>query len=182
MENDKQIIDWILNPNERDRGFRGLVKSYSKRIYWHVRKMVIIHEDADDLVQEIFVKIWQNLDKFRGDSKLYTWIYRITTNETLTFLQRKRRQLTESIDDNSFLLDSVNQSIQQGDMSGTDIELLLQKALLNLTDKQRQIFQMKYFEHLTFEEISEITGTTVGGLKATYHTAMKKVEEFVEGH
>ncbi|MFN4085721.1 MAG: RNA polymerase sigma factor [Spirosomataceae bacterium] len=182
MENDKQIIDWILNPNERDRGFRALVKSYSKRIYWHVRKMVIIHEDADDLVQEIFVKIWQNLDKFRGDSKLYTWIYRITTNETLTFLQRKRRQLTESIDDNSFLLDSVNQSIQQGDMSGTDIELLLQKALLNLTDKQRQIFQMKYFEHLTFEEISEITGTTVGGLKATYHTAMKKVEEFVEGH
>jgi RNA polymerase sigma-70 factor, ECF subfamily len=176
---DQQIIELLKDPSTYEQAFRGILKAYKERIYFQIRKIVIDHDDADDVTQEAFIKIWKNLDKFRGDSKLYTWLYRITTNEALTFLQKKRRDRSVSMDDNEMLLNTFESSKSDTYLDGEEIEMKLQKAILQLTDKQRIVFNLKYFEDLKYEEISEITETTVGGLKATYHFAVKKIEEFL---
>lgn len=140
--------------------------------------MVIDHDDADDLVQEVFVKVWKNFDKFRQDSALYTWIYRIATNECLNFLKKKKNKFFLPIGD---VAGELMQKIDEGShISGDEIQLKLQKALLKLPDKQRLVFNMKYFEEMKFDEISEITKTSVGALKASYHHAVKKIEEFLK--
>lgn len=160
-----------------DYGFNLLTREYSERIYWHVRKMVIDHEDANDLVQDIFIKIWKNLSSFREDARLFTWIYRIATNETLNFLQKKKRKLFLPIND---VGQELTGKLDEGVLiDGDYIEMKLQKALLTLPDKQRLVFNMKYFENLKFEEIAEITKTSVGALKANYHHAVKKIEDFL---
>jgi len=142
--------------------------------------MVIDHDDTDDLVQEIFVKVWKNLSSFRADAKLYTWIYRIATNECLNFLKKKKRKFFIPINDvASELSDKVDNEDQ---ISGDEIQLKLQKALLKLPDKQRMVFNMKYFDEMKFQEISEITDTSIGALKASYHHAVKKIEEFINDH
>lgn len=139
--------------------------------------MVIDHDDANDLTQDIFVKVWSNLTKFRGDSSLFTWVYRIATNECLNFLQKKKRRFMLPIADVSKELES---KIDSGDMiTGEEIQIKLQKALIKLPDKQRVVFNMKYFDEMKFDEISEITGTSVGALKASYHHAVKKIELFL---
>lgn len=139
--------------------------------------MVIDHDDANDLTQDIFVKVWSNLTKFRGDSSLFTWVYRIATNECLNFLQKKKRRFMLPIADVSKELES---KIDSGDMiTGDEIQIKLQKALIKLPDKQRVVFNMKYFDEMKFDEISEITGTSVGALKASYHHAVKKIELFL---
>lgn len=176
---DQQIIELLKDPNTYEQAFRGILKTYKERIYFQIRKIVIDHDDADDVTQEAFIKIWKNLDKFRGDSKLYTWLYRIATNEALTFLQKKRRDRSVSMDDNEMLLNTFESSKSDTYLDGEEIEMKLQKAILQLTDKQRVVFNLKYFEDLKYEEISEITETTIGGLKATYHFAVKKIEEFL---
>ena len=176
---DQQIIELLKDPSTYEQAFRGILKAYKERIYFQIRKIVIDHDDADDVTQEAFIKIWKNLDKFRGDSKLYTWLYRIATNEALTFLQKKRRDRSVSMDDNEMLLNTFESSKSDTYLDGEEIEMKLQKAILQLTDKQRIVFNLKYFEDLKYEEISEITDTTVGGLKATYHFAVKKIEEFL---
>ena len=147
-------------------------------MYWHVRKMVIDHDDADDLVQEIFVKVWKNLTSFREDSKLFTWIYRIATNECLTFLKRKKRKFFVPINDVQAEL-SEKLDAEPG-ISGDKIQLKLQRALLTLPDKQRMVFNMKYFDDLKFKDIAESTKTSEGALKANYHHAVKKIEEFIK--
>ena len=171
------IIAKISDEATKHYGFNLLVKTYQERVYWHVRKMVIDHDDADDLTQEIFVKIWINLNKFRGDSQLFTWIYRIATNECLTFLKKKKRwsflKFTDVQDELSSKVDNDHL------ISGDEIQLKLQKALLKLPDKQRLVFNMRYFEELSFNAIAEITGTSVGALKASYHLAAKKIEGFL---
>ena len=142
--------------------------------------MVIDHDDADDLVQETFIKVWKNLNQFRHDSKLYTWIYRIATNETLSFLKKKKRkyllpindyenQLAKNLEDDNFF-------------TGDEIQLKLQKAILSLPEKQRLVFNMKYFDEMTYEEISEVFGTSIGALKASYHFAVKKIENNLKNH
>ncbi|MCP9770255.1 RNA polymerase sigma factor [Lacihabitans sp. LS3-19] len=176
---DEEIIALLADPAEHEKAFRGILKAYKEKIYYHVRKIVIDHDDADDVTQEAFIKIWRNLDKFRGDSKLYTWLYRIATNEALTFLQKKKKDRGISIDDNEMLVATLESSKSDTYMGGEEIEMKLQKALLLLTDKQRVVFNLKYFEELKYEEIAEITETSVGGLKATYHFAVKKIEEFL---
>lgn len=176
---DQQIIELLKDPSTYEQAFRGILKAYKERIYFQIRKIVIDHDDADDVTQEAFIKIWKNLDKFRGDSKLYTWLYRIATNEALTFLQKKKRDRSVSMDDNEMLLNTFESSKSDTYLDGEEIEMKLQKAILQLTDKQRVVFNLKYFEDLKYEEISEITETTVGGLKATYHFAVKKIEEFL---
>lgn len=171
------IIEKIRNDETRNYGFNLLVREYQERIYWHVRKMVIDHDDADDLVQDIFVKVWKNLGSFREDSKLYTWIYRIATNECLTFLKKKKRKFFVPIND---VASELSDKLDAGDqISGDEIQLKLQKALLKLPDKQRMVFNMKYFDEMKFQEISDITNTSVGALKASYHHAVKKIEEFI---
>lgn len=171
------IIAKIGDERTRHYGFNLLIKAYQERVYWHVRKMVIDHDDADDLTQEIFVKIWTNLDKFRGDAQLFTWIYRIATNECLTFLKKKRRWSFLSLSDTTSEWESKTDN--NSSISGDEIQLKLQKALLKLPDKQRLVFNMRYFEELKFNVISEITGTSVGALKASYHIAVKKIEDIL---
>jgi RNA polymerase sigma-70 factor (ECF subfamily) len=154
-----------------------LVRTYQQRVYAHVRKMVIDHDDADDITQEIFIKIHKHIDGFREDAQLFTWIYRIATNECLTFLQKKKRRFFLPIGDLAGEL-SAKLDANPG-LSGDEIQLKLQKALLQLPDKQRLVFNMKYFDDLTYEQIAEITKTSVGALKASYHYAVKKIEELI---
>jgi len=178
---DQELVALIQDPEKRNNAFEMLIKKYQQKIYWHIRKMVIDHDDADDVLQETFIKVWQGLQNFRGDAQLYTWIYRIATNESLNFLQKKRRHNHVPIenDDSSDLLNTLESSVSQDYISGDDIQLKLQKALLLLPDKQRLVFNMKYYEDMKYEEIAEITGTSVGALKASYHLAVKKIEEFL---
>jgi RNA polymerase sigma-70 factor (ECF subfamily) len=176
---DEEIIELLNDTSQHEKAFKGILKSYKERLYYHIRKMVIDHDDADDVTQEVFIKIWKNLDKFRGDSKLYTWLYRIATNEALTFLQKKRKDLSISIDDNEALVASLETAKSDAYYSGDEIQTKLQKALLTLSDKQRIVFNLKYFDDLKYDEIAEITETSVGALKATYHFAVKKIEEFL---
>ena len=175
---DKELLEKLKDGETRNYGFNLLVRKYQERIYWHIRKMVIDHEDADDLVQEVFIKVHNNIHKFREDARLYTWIYRIATNECLTFLNKKKKRFFLPIGDVAAELSKKldNSSMIDGDA----IEIKLQKALLKLPDKQRLVFNMKYFEEMKYEDISKITDTSVGALKASYHHAVKKIEELMQ--
>jgi RNA polymerase sigma factor (sigma-70 family) len=174
---DKELLSKIRNPETRNYGFNMLVRSYQQRVYWHVRKMVIDHDDADDLTQEVFIKIHRYIDTFREDAQLFTWIYRIATNECLTFLTKKKKRFFLPIGDVEGELTAKLETSDQ--VSGDEVQMKLQKALLKLPDKQRVVFNMKYFEDLSYEEMSEITSTSVGALKASYHHAVKKIEDFL---
>lgn len=174
---DKDLLLKIRNPETRNYGFNLLVRAYQKRVYSHVRKMVIDHDDADDITQEVFIKIHKAIDGFREDSQLFTWIYRIATNECLTFLNKKKRRFFLPIEDVSAQLSSKIDLMPE--LSGDEIQKKLQKAILTLPDKQRAVFNMKYFEELSYEDMAEITTTSVGALKASYHHAVKKIEEYL---
>lgn len=174
---DKELLEKFKNPDSQNYAFNLLVRKYQQKVYWLVRKMVIDHEDANDLTQEIFVKIWRNLGNFQGNSQLYTWIYKIASNECLSFLDKKRRKFFIPIGDVSKELGAKLDS--GAHITGDEIQIKLQKAILQLPDKQRLVFNMKYFDDLQYEEISEIVGTSVGALKASYHLAVKKIEEFL---
>jgi RNA polymerase sigma factor (sigma-70 family) len=174
---DSEILEKFSNEKSRNEAFNLLLSKYQQKIYWHVRRMVIDHDDTDDLVQDVFIKVWKNLEKFRSDSQLYTWIYRIATNESITFLNKKKQRNNISLDDVSTELTETLVASEY--FNGDKIQLKLQKALLTLPDKQRLIFNMKYFDELKYEEISQITGTSVGALKASYHIAVKKIEAFM---
>ena len=154
-----------------------LVRSYQQRVYGLVRKMVIDHDDADDITQEIFIKIHKAIENFREDAQLYTWIYRIATNESLTFLSKKRRRFFLPLEDIGPELAAKIDSTPA--LSGDEIQKKLQKALLTLPDKQRLVFNLKYYEEMPYEEMSAVTGTSEGALKASYHHAVKKIEEFL---
>ena len=157
--------------------FNQIVKDYSERLYWHVRNMVLSHEDADDLLQEIFIKIWAALPSFRGESQLFTWIYRIATNEALNFLSKKRVRATLNFESlGSYLADHVESDPY---FNGDKAERELSKAIARLPQKQRLVFIMRYFEDLSYEDISSILGTSVGALKASYHLAYEKIKLYL---
>ena len=172
---DKELLKLCRDPQTKERGFRILLSQYKERTYWHIRRILLDHEDANDIVQDTFVKVWKNLDSFRGDSSLFSWIYRIATNESLNFLRKMKNKSTVQIDKVEYLL--VNKLDDNSLMSGDEIERKLQRSLLKLPEKQRLVFNMRYFEDLKYQEISDILGTSVGGLKASYHHAIKKIEE-----
>jgi RNA polymerase sigma factor (sigma-70 family) len=174
---DSEILEKFSSEKTRHEGFNLLLSKYQQKIYWHIRRLVIDHDDTDDLVQETFVKVWKNLDKFRSDSKLYTWVYRIATNESITFLNKKKQRNNTPLDEVSDEL--AETLVASSYFNGDKIQMKLQQALLTLPEKQRLIFNMKYFDDLKYEEISEITGTSVGALKASFHIAVKKVEVFM---
>lgn len=175
---DRELLDKIRDPETSHYGFNMLVRTYQQRVYWLVRKMVIDHDDADDVTQEVFIKVFKSMETFREDSQLYTWIYRIATNECLSFLHRKKRRFgfLPIGDATADLLGKLDNSPH---ISGDEIQRRLQKAILTLPDKQRAVFNMKYFDDLSYENISEITNTSVGALKASFHHAVKKIEEFL---
>lgn len=176
---DAEIIAKFADENSKEEAFSLLLQKYQQKIYWHVRRMVIDHDDADDVVQDIFIKVWRNLDKFREDSQLYTWLYRIATNECITFLNKKKQKQNVSLDseDSSYLAETLSSGSY---FNGDRAQMKLQQALLTLPEKQRLVFNMKYFEDLKYDEISEILGTSVGALKASYHLAVKKIENFFQ--
>lgn len=174
---DSEILQKFADPKTRDEAFNLLLQKYQQKIYWHVRRLVINHDDADDLVQDVFIKVWKNLGNFRSDSQLYTWLYRIATNESITFLNRKKLKNNVSLDEVGYdLADTLAGSTY---FDGDKAQMKLQKALLTLPEKQRLVFNMKYFDDLKYEEISEILGTSVGGLKASFHLAVKKIEHYL---
>jgi RNA polymerase sigma factor (sigma-70 family) len=176
---DKELLTMFREPDTRNYAFNLLVIKYQERLYWHIRKIVISHDDSDDVIQNTFLKVWSGLDGFREDSQLFTWLYRIATNEALTFLKKKKSKLFLPLVD---VEQQLMSSLESGPyLDGNEIQIKLQKAILTLPDKQRLVFNMKYFDELKYEEISEILGTSVGALKASYHHAVKKIEKSIEG-
>ena len=174
---DEEILNKFRDEKTRNEAFNLLLKKYQQKIYWHVRRMVIDHDDADDLVQDVFIKVWKNLPGFRNDAQLYTWMYRIATNECITFLNKKKQKNNISLDDVDYeLADKLSSSDQY---TGDQIQKKLQQAILTLPDKQRLVFNMKYFDDMKYEEISDVLGTSVGALKASFHLAVKKIEAFI---
>lgn len=174
--NEIEIIASLKDESRRAAAFSVIVNRYSQQIYWHIRRMVLSHEDTNDLVQNTFVKAWMNIDKFRGDSRISTWLYRIAINETLTFLG-KNTNSTVSINSSEGSVAELLESDTY--FNGDKADALLHEAISKLPDKQRLTFNMKYFEDIKYEEMSEILGTSVGALKASYHIAVKKIEEYL---
>jgi RNA polymerase sigma-70 factor (ECF subfamily) len=174
---DEEILSKFREDTTRNEAFNLLLKKYQQKIYWHIRRMVINHDDADDLVQDVFIKIWKNLPGFRNDAQLYTWMYRIATNECITFLNKKKQKNNVPLDDVDYELADTLSSADQ--FSGDQIQKKLQQAILTLPDKQRLVFNMKYFDDMKYEEMSDVLGTSVGALKASFHLAVKKIESFI---
>lgn len=174
---DEEILSKFRDEKTRNEAFNMLLKKYQQKIYWHVRRMVIDHDDADDITQDVFIKIWKNLPGFRNDAQLYTWMYRIATNECITFLNKKKQKNNVPLDEVDYELADTLLSSDQ--FTGDKIQMKLQQAILTLPDKQRLVFNMKYFDDMKYEEMSEVLGTSVGALKASYHLAVKKIENFI---
>ncbi len=174
---DAEILEKFSHKASMNEAFTLLLNKYQQKIYWHIRRLVIDHDDADDLVQETFVKVWKNLASFRKDSQLYTWIYRIATNECITFLNKKKQKNNVSLDD---VAPDLHNSLAEGSyFDGNRAQMKLQEALLTLPEKQRLVFNMKYFDDMKYEDISNVLGTSVGALKASFHLAVKKIENYL---
>ena len=174
---DDELLALFRDGDNPNYAFNLIVRQYQEMIYWHVRRLVISHEDADDVVQDVFIKVWQSLDKFRGESGLYTWIYRIATNEALTFLKRKKRKyLLPLVDVSRQLEETLEADVYY---QGSEIEKQIQKAILTLPEKQRAVFHLRYYDEMKYEDMAKILDTTVGALKASYHHAVKKIEKYV---
>lgn len=175
---DQEIVQLCLDPLHRERGYRLLVSTYSKKIYWHVRRMVTDHDDANDVVQNIFIKVWKGLPEFRADSKLYTWLFRIATNESISFINEKYRRSSVALDNEQ--ASHIQRLTQDAWFDGDDIQKLLQHAIDSLPDKQKQVFIMRYYDEMKYEDMEAILGTSTGALKASFHHAVKKVEQFLK--
>ena len=176
--NDRELITNLKRDDKKEIAFNELVIKYQERLYCHIREIVLSHDDADDVLQNTFIKIWKNIDNFRQESSLYTWLYRIATNESLTFINSNKRKHFVAMNETSeFLMANL---ISDPFFEGDKIQLKLQEAILRLPEKQRLVFNMKYFEEMKYEAISEILETSVGALKASYHHATKKVEEYLK--
>ena len=171
---DKEIIE-LYNCGRREESFRGIVDAYTERLYWHVRRFLCSHDDTNDLLQDIFIKIWTALDSFRGESRLYTWIYRIATNEVLNHLRKQKFRSYLSFESASATLEKKID--EDPHFNGNDLQRELHKSIQRLPEKQRIVFNLRYFGELKYEEISEITGTSVGALKASYHHAYNKIKD-----
>ena len=178
MLQEKEFIKELLNPKTQNQAFKKLLKEYQKPLYNHIRTIVLNHDDTDDVLQNTFIKVFQYLNKFKGESKLFSWMYRIATNEALTFLNKKAK--INGISSETLQKKTIDNLKADIYFDGDEIQFKLQRAIASLPKKQQLVFKMKYFEELKYEEISEILGTSVGALKASYHHAVKKIETFVK--
>ena len=177
MTDELVFIKELQNSSTKEKAFKELVHRYKERLYWHIRKIVLLHEDTDDVLQNTFIKIYRNIDNFKNESKLFSWMYRIATNESISFINKRAKLRNQTIED--YQIANVNKLSDDNHFDGDYIQLMLQKAIASLPQKQQLVFNMKYFEELKYDEISEILGTSVGALKASYHHATKKIEEFI---
>jgi RNA polymerase sigma-70 factor, ECF subfamily len=177
-QQETELLAKLTDEKQRKGAFETLVNTFSESLYWQIRKMVLSHDDANDVLQNTLIKVWNNIDQFRGESRLSTWLFRIAINETYTFLNKERQRNQTSMTD---LEDVMVQRLQSDPyFSGDEAVVLLQKAILSLPDKQRLVFNMKYYDDMKYEEMSDILGTSVGALKASYHHAVKKIEAFLQ--
>lgn len=175
--NEEEIIEQLHDPKRCQAAFGKVIEQYSQGLYWQIRRMVFNHDDANDILQNTFLKAWSNIDNFRGNAKLSTWLYKIAINESITFINKERARNEASIDDDSFLLNNI-ESDQYFD--GDEAQVKLQRAINSLPEKQRLVFNMRYYDEMKYEDMSEILDTSVGALKASYHHALKKIEAFFE--
>ena len=178
--NEKEIIALLQEPTRQREAFECIVKEYSEQLYWQIRRLVFSHDDANDILQNTFIKAWINIDYFRGDAKMSTWLYRIALNECLTFLNKQRAANQLSIDEADKEL--LNKLESDTYFDGDDTQKIFLQAIHTLPEKQQIVFNLKYFKEMKYEEISEIVGTSIGALKASYHHAVKKIEAFLEKH
>lgn len=175
---EEKLVLQLQDPASKNEAFKELLRLYQERLYWQIRNIVKNHEDADDVLQNTFIKIFRNIGKFKGDSQLFSWMYRIATNEAITFLNnRAKKQQISSEELQQQIIDNLENDVY---FEGDEIQLKLQKAIAILPEKQQQVFNMKYFQELKYKEISDILGTSEGALKASYHHATKKIEEFLK--
>ena len=173
--NEEEIVEQLHDNDTCRSAFTKIIDHYSKPLYWQIRRMVIDHDATNDLLQETFLKAWTNIDCFRGDAKLSTWLYRIAINETLTYIAKEKSKNQVSVSGDSFLVENIEADKY---FDGDELKVKLQKAVNSLPEKQRLVFNMRYFDEMRYEDMSEILGTSVGALKASYHHALKKVEQF----
>jgi len=171
---DDEILAQCRSEETKEKGFRNLMNAYQQRLYYHIRRFVNTHEDADDILQNVFIKIWKNIDSFRAESSLYTWVYRIASNESITYINKQKRTATYTIEHTAaiYKTSSDNENPEQ-------VQLRLQAAINTLPDKQKQVFIMRYYDEMPYEDMSKILETSVGALKASYHHAVKKIEEII---
>lgn len=180
QDSEDKFVNRLQDSATSQEAFRELISEYKERLYWHIRNIVKNHDDTDDILQNTFLKIYRNIDQFKGESKLYSWMYRIATNESLTFLNKKSRRLQITSEDlQNQIIDNLESDVY---FEGDEIQLKLQKAVASLPTKQQQVFNMKYFQELKYREMSEILDTSEGALKASYHIASKKIEEYLKSN
>ena len=178
--NEKEIIALLQDPTRQREAFEAIVKEYSEQLYWQIRHLVYTHDDTNDILQNTFIKAWTNIDYFRGDAKMSTWLYRIALNECLTFLNKQNATSQLSIDDiDSEMLNKLESDTY---FDGDSTQKAFLRAIHQLPEKQRMVFNLKYFKEMKYEDMSEILGTSIGALKASYHHAVKKIEAFLEKH
>jgi len=177
IQNDQELLELFKDPSTKEHAFTAIIKKYQEKLYWHIRRMVINHEDADDVLQNMFIKVWKGLENFREDSQLYTWLYRIATNESLTFLaqQKKRSSVSLSDDENGL----TNKLKSDTNFDANKLEWKLQMGIQSLPEKQRVVFNLRYYDEMPYEEMSKVLETSEGALKASYHHAAKKIENFI---
>ncbi|MEQ6124176.1 RNA polymerase sigma factor [Pseudotenacibaculum sp. MALMAid0570] len=178
MVDEITLVEQLQDVQTKEQAFRVLINEYKERLYWHIRKIVISHDDADDVLQNTFIKVFRGIDNFKQDSKLYSWMYRIATNESITFLNKRAKQ--RSVDISEIKQELVANLSSDDWFTGDEIQLILQKAIATLPEKQQLVFNMKYYDNMKYDEISKILETSVGALKASYFHAVKKIENYIK--
>ena len=173
------LLQEFRDPATREKAFTAIIKKYQEKLYWHIRRLVVHHEDANDVLQNVFIKVWNGLDNFREDAQLYTWLYRIATNESLTYIEQQKRKPSLSIDNDE---NTTSQLKADRDFDTGKIEGKLQIAIQQLPEKQRIVFNLRYYDEMPYEEMSRVLDTSEGALKASYHHAVKKIEDFILNH
>lgn len=177
---DKELLELFKEEKTKESAFTSILKKYQERLYWHIRRLVVQHEDANDVLQNMFIKVWKSLENFREDSQLYTWLYRIATNECLTFLEKQKKKLTLSLSDAESVLE--NKVKADTNFDANKLEWKLQIAIQKLPEKQRVVFTLRYYDEMPYEKMSKVLETSEGALKASYHHAAKKIEDFILNH
>ncbi len=180
QSDDLVLLQQFREPATKEQGFTGIIKKYQEKLYWHIRRMVVDHEDANDVLQNLFIKVWKGLENFREDSRLYTWLYRIATNECLSFIEQQKRKASVSMDEVGEVLS--NKVKADSNFDANKLEWKLQLAIQQLPEKQRVVFNLRYYDEMPYEEMSRILDTSEGALKASYHHAAKKIEAFILEH
>lgn len=179
-QHDTDLLIQFRDPGTKERAYTALIRKYQERLYWHVRRMVVEHEDANDVLQNVFIRVWNGLENFREDSQLYTWLYRIATNECLSFLEQQKRKAAVSLSDVESSLENKIKADKHFDAN--KLEWKLQLAIQQLPEKQRIVFTLRYYDEMPYEEMSRVLETSEGALKASYHHAAKKIEDYILNH